>query len=134
MPESAAVSFDGGRRRHGDLESAVLEVVTSAPEPVTPGEVREKLDRDLAYTTVMTTLVRLHEKGVLRRERQRRAYAYAVADNPVPPEVHLAARRMRRVLDSGADRRGVLARFVADLSPEDEAVLSALLRGDETAP
>jgi predicted transcriptional regulator len=125
---------DGGRRRHGDLESAVLEVVTSADSPVTPGEVREKLDRDLAYTTVMTTLVRLHEKGVLRRERQRRAYAYAMADNPVPPEVHLAARRMRRVLESGADRRGVLARFVADLSPEDEAVLSELIRGDEISP
>jgi predicted transcriptional regulator len=118
-----------GRRRHGDLEGAVLQVVTSADRPLTPGEVRDRLPGDLAYTTVMTTLVRLHDKGVLRRERQSRAYAYALSDSPVPPEVQMAARRMRRVLEGGADRRGVLARFVADLSPEDEAVLADLLRG-----
>jgi hypothetical protein len=42
-----------------------------------------------------------------------------------------AARRMRRILDSGADRRGVLARFVADLTPEDEALLANLLAATE---
>ena len=37
---------------------------------------------------------------------------------------------MRRVLDAGGDRAGVLARFVADLSPEDEQLLSGLLAAD----
>jgi len=120
-----------GRRPHGGLESAVLEVVVAAEGPVTPAEVRERLAGELAYTTVMTTLVRLHEKGVLERHRRGRAYAYTMTDAPVPPEVHVAARRMLRVLQGGADRKGVLARFVADLSPEDEQVLTDLLRHDE---
>ena len=37
---------------------------------------------------------------------------------------------MRRVLDEGGDRAGVLARFVADLSPEDEQLLAGLLAAD----
>jgi hypothetical protein len=34
---------------------------------------------------------------------------------------------MSRLLDAGADRAGVLARFVADLSPDDERLLTELL-------
>ena len=43
-------------------------------------------------------------------------------------EASLAAHRMRRVLDAGGDRAGVLARFVADLSPEDEQLLGRAAR------
>jgi hypothetical protein len=42
----------------------------------------------------------------------------------------MTARRMSRLLDSGPDRAGVLARFVADLSAEDERLLSDLLADD----
>ena len=40
---------------------------------------------------------------------------------------------MRRLLESGPDRASVLASFVAELSPEDERILSGLLeeRGHE---
>jgi hypothetical protein len=41
----------------------------------------------------------------------------------------MTARRMSRLLESGEDRAGVLARFVADLSPEDERLLTELLGG-----
>lgn len=34
-------------------------------------------DRDVAYTTVMTTMVRLHRKGLLRRESAGNAYRYS---------------------------------------------------------
>jgi hypothetical protein len=34
---------------------------------------------------------------------------------------------MSRLLEAGEDRAGVLARFVADLSPEDERLLTELL-------
>jgi len=41
-----------------------------------PEDVREKLGRDLAYTTVMTTLKRLHTKGWANRRMVRRAFQY----------------------------------------------------------
>jgi predicted transcriptional regulator len=39
-------------------------------------DVAEKLDRPLAYTTVMTTLDRLFKKGVLDRHKRERAFFY----------------------------------------------------------
>jgi predicted transcriptional regulator len=95
---------------------------------LTPGEVLASLGDDLAYTTVMTTLSRLHEKGELRREPAGRAYAYTPAPDPQGARSFAVAQRMRRLLDeTGGERAGVLARFVADLRPEDEQLLLDLL-------
>lgn len=110
-------------RGRGELESEVLAVLQSADGPLTPAEVQGALGADLAYTTVMTALSRLHDKGVLSRQRRGRAFAYA----PVSDEPGLAARRMSRVLDSSPERDTVLARFVDDLSDADEALLRRLL-------
>jgi predicted transcriptional regulator len=89
--------------------------------------VRERLDGELAYTTVVTILSRLHVKGVLQRTRTGRAYAYA----PVADEPGLAARRMASVLASEPDREAVLARFVNSLTTSDERLLRRML--DPTA-
>ncbi len=40
-------------------------------------DVAEKLDRPLAYTTVMTTLDRLFKKGLLERRKSDRAFLYS---------------------------------------------------------
>ena len=40
-------------------------------------DVAEKLDRQLAYTTVMTTLDRLYKKGLLERRKSDRAFIYS---------------------------------------------------------
>jgi predicted transcriptional regulator len=91
---------------------------------MTPGEVREALDADLAYTTVMTVLTRLCEKGVATRRRTGRAFAYqAVLDDD-----EITARQMQRLLDTRNDRAAVLSRFVGTLSDDDERLLSDLLR------
>ncbi|MFI5958689.1 BlaI/MecI/CopY family transcriptional regulator [Cryptosporangium sp. NPDC051539] len=120
-----------GRRASGSLERAVLEVLANAPVPLTVPEVRDALSVGLAYTTVQTALVRLHAKGVLARERSGRSFAYRPVETQETMQVGAAARRMRKILDSGGDRRGVLARFVADLSPQDEALLANLLAATE---
>jgi len=117
----------GGRRAAGELEAAALAVLQSAGTPLTPAQVRDALQGDLAYTTVVTILSRLHAKGVLTRLRAGRAYLYA----PVADEPGLAARRMRGVLDAEADREAVLVRFVSDLSSEDEQVLRRMLEGQQ---
>jgi predicted transcriptional regulator len=115
---------DGGSRRAaGELESAVLAVLHAAERPLSPGAVRAELGGDLAYTTVVTILSRLHAKGVLERARAGRAYLYA----PVADEPGLAARRMAPMLAAEPDREAVLARFVSGLSPDDEKLLRRML-------
>ncbi|WP_212522445.1 BlaI/MecI/CopY family transcriptional regulator [Actinospica acidithermotolerans] len=120
-----------GRRAAGELESAVLGVLWNAREPLSPGEVRELLARTdgtgaaLSYSTVVTILTRLHEKGSLSRHRDGRAFRYA----PVSDEAGLEARRLSQLLDRSADREAVLSRFVADLSERDEELLRSLLGG-----
>ncbi|MFI6345921.1 BlaI/MecI/CopY family transcriptional regulator [Streptomyces sp. NPDC050560] len=117
----------GERRPAGELEASVLGALWAADRPMTPGEVREALDADLARTTVTTILTRLHDKGTVVRARSGRGYAYA----PVTDDSGLHALRMHQELDRGGDRNSVLARFVSDLGEEDEAMLRSLLEGDE---
>ncbi len=53
----------------GDLEVEIMELVWKKANPtVTVREIYEllRLKREIAYTTVMTTMVRLAEKGILR--------------------------------------------------------------------
>jgi predicted transcriptional regulator len=92
-----------------------------------PGQVRAELGDHLAYTTVMTTLYRLHAKGALSRQPAGRGYAYSLPGGPGGAQASMTAHRMLRLLDAGADRAGVLSRFVADLRPEDEELLTSLL-------
>ncbi|MGI5200457.1 BlaI/MecI/CopY family transcriptional regulator [Spirillospora sp. CA-108201] len=114
------------RRPAGGLEAAVLDVLWAAAEPMTARDVRAAVGGGLARTTVTTILSRLHAKGVLRRSRSGRTYAYSPAmEDPAA----LTARRMLKELDeSGTDRPGVLARFVSDLDDDDERLLRSLLR------
>ncbi|MER7409087.1 MULTISPECIES: BlaI/MecI/CopY family transcriptional regulator [Streptomyces] len=121
----------GARRRgQGELEGLVLSVLGTAQEPVTAAWVQERLGGDLAYTTVVTILTRLHAKQAVTRTREGRSYVWS----PVADEAGLAALRMRRVLDSEADRDAVLASFVSSLGPDDERLMRQLLRAAEEAP
>lgn len=101
----------------------MLAALWSAGGPLTPAEVQAALPGALSYSTVVTILSRLHGKGVLLRGKRGRAYAYT----PVSDEPGLAARRMRKVLDSEEDRGAVLARFVSELTETDEGLLLSLL-------
>lgn len=96
--------------------------VAASDAPVTTGDVLAQFGDDLAYTTVMTTLTRLYEKGTLTRERVGRSYAYALAR----PEERVA-RLMNDALEDSPDRGLALASFVEALTPEDLPVLRRLL-------
>ncbi|WP_243769788.1 BlaI/MecI/CopY family transcriptional regulator [Amycolatopsis acidicola] len=113
------------RRGPGELETEVLAALWSHDGPATAAEVQQLVDAGLAYTTVLTILTRLHEKGVLTREKRGRSFVFA----PVEDEAGLAARQMRELLDTQPDRARVLARFVSDLSAADETMLRRLFRG-----
>lgn len=111
------------RRGMGELESEVMAQLWSSPSALTPSEVRDALGGELAYTTVMTVLGRLWEKGMARRERRGRAYAYW----PSLAEADFVAQRMRAALDRTVDRETTLARFVGELSVKEERALRRIL-------
>lgn len=113
----------GRRRAQGELEALVLSALHREAGPVTAGRLQERLGKELAYTTVMTILTRLHAKGVVSRERTGRAFVWRATSD----EAGLAALRMRRVLEGESDRGAVLARFVTGLSSDDELLLRDLL-------
>ncbi|MFF8309460.1 BlaI/MecI/CopY family transcriptional regulator [Streptomyces lydicus] len=111
------------RRGQGQLEAQVLAALHHSPGPATAAWVQQRLGGDLAYTTVMTILSRLHTKQAVTRERSGRSYVWT----PAADEAGLAALRMRRVLDGEPDRDAVLTSFVSALSAHDEQLLRTLL-------
>ncbi len=118
----------GARRQAGSLEQDVMAALWAADGALTPGEVLQALGADLAYTTVMTTLTRLHAKGHVERVRSGRAYAYS----PMERADDVAARSMTDLLARGSDRAAVLSRFVERLGPAEEAVLRRLLDSEQS--
>jgi predicted transcriptional regulator len=116
----------GERRPVGGLEREILDLLQAGPGALTAGEVRRRLDGTLSYSTVVTVLSRMHDKGLLTRSKQGRSYAYT----PVADSHGLTARRMRQVLESDSDREAVLSRFVDSLGAGDEQLLRQLLGPD----
>jgi predicted transcriptional regulator len=114
-------------RRAGDLEREVLVCLAAADAPMTAVEVQAAVGGDLAYTTVLTALSRLHAKDALVRTPGGRAYRYELVALG-EAEAAAIAHRMRRTLDRGSDRASVLTRFVSELTPADEQTLRALLK------
>src|SRR6266487_7010742 len=115
--------MEAERRGRGDLKQQVFAVLLASDAPLTPGQVRDAIDADLAYTTVMTVLNRLCEQGLAARRRAGRAYAYtAVVD-----QAEVTARQMQRLLEGGGDRVAVLRRFLGVLSDDDERALIELV-------
>lgn len=81
-PKIALRGFRPGARgtNHvlGDLESAVMEILWSkAGQTVIEVEERLRQKREIAHTTVLTTLDRMYRKGYLKREKQAKAFVYA---------------------------------------------------------
>jgi predicted transcriptional regulator len=71
----------GLRKILGDLETDVMEAIWARGR-ATVHDVHERLaaaDREVAYTTVMTVMSRLAEKGLLEKQKDGAAYVYTPA-------------------------------------------------------
>ncbi|MDE0802978.1 MAG: BlaI/MecI/CopY family transcriptional regulator [Acidimicrobiales bacterium] len=111
------------RRGMGELEAAVMEALWSAEDGLTPREVHDRVADDLGYTTVMTVVTRLWDKGLLRREPEGRSFRY----RPTTTAADHHSDRMRAALAKAADRSAVLASFVSQLDESDRSLLADLL-------
>ncbi len=115
--------------RLGELETRVIETIWDQGGWLSTREVMEALssERKIAYTTVMTVLVRLWRKGLLQRRKDGRAYVY----HTVHTREEWTAIRMRDLLAVANDRAAALGHFVSDISPADLRQLRRLLLEEE---
>lgn len=64
----------------GPLEAEVVRTVWAARRPISVRDMLERLNAGrkpaLAYTTVMTVMTRLGEKGILKRRAEGRSFLY----------------------------------------------------------
>jgi predicted transcriptional regulator len=97
LPDSAAENsasapaFNGLARREREVMSVLWELGAASVQ-----QVATRLSTGLAYTTVMTTLDRLFRKGLLRREKQNRAFIYSPVLSPQDVAGRRAAEMIRR--------------------------------------
>jgi predicted transcriptional regulator len=114
----------------GSLEAKIMRVAWDDPgQYLQVRDVLARMGDDLAYTTVMTVMNRLYEKGLLRRRRVGRAWAY----KPSSTREAYAAATMAEALSVAGNRTAALLHFVADLDPGEAAALRRLL-GDDDRP
>ncbi|MEK6321877.1 MAG: BlaI/MecI/CopY family transcriptional regulator [Acidobacteriota bacterium] len=108
----------------GELEADVINVLWQQPNQ-TVVEVEERLrrKREIAHTTVLTTLDRMHRKGYLSREKQGKAFLYSPRYTREEFERALAQEVLSALL--GGLGEPVLSTFV-DLVGEDSAKLNQL--------
>lgn len=106
----------------GDLEADIMGVVWEKGKAT----VQEVLDalaphRTLAYTTVMTVMSRLAEKGLLTREKEGRAFVYS----PAVPQERTAGSLLQSLVRRLYD--GATGKAIAQLLETEEDVDDAEL-------
>ncbi len=112
----------------GQLEAVIMNLMWSR-DPSAAVTVREVLvelstERDIAYTTVMSTMDNLHTKGWLGRERHGRAYRYHTLMTREQHSAHL----MSAALAGGGRPDLVLKYFVEQMGNEESDTIRRALR------
>ncbi|PZR04070.1 MAG: CopY family transcriptional regulator [Archangium gephyra] len=108
-----------------ELEAAVMDVVWSKQlQEFAVSDVLVELERSrtIAYTTVMTTVARLYDKGLLKRVRDGKRYLYS---SKLTREEFLNA-TAREVLDGAVGGQQAVAMLAEKLSIASEADLDEL--------
>lgn len=109
----------------GELEAEIMELVWMLGE-TTVREVHHALlkGRDIAYTTVMTVMTRLAEKGILTREADGNAYLY----RPSMSREVFVSEMVGEVLDAllASHSTQTVSHFVARLDKANASELQAL--------
>jgi predicted transcriptional regulator len=76
-------------------ELELMKIVWSHPDGVTVRDVYEAIRRPIAYTTVMTSLKTLEQKGYLTASQQDRAFVY----KPAQPKQKVIKAMVREFVD-----------------------------------
>ena len=106
----------------GPLEIQVMEVLWS-DGVCSVRDVVERLDRKLAYTTVMTTLDRLFKKGLLDRQKSERAFLYRTRLSHHDWERQRAGKLVAGLLAGSQPSRELLLSSLVDAVGQHDATL-----------
>jgi predicted transcriptional regulator len=110
----------------GPLEWRVLEALWDHDDEASVRDLQPRFS-EIAYTTLMTTLDRLHRKGVLDRTKHGRAFKYATRHTRAELESSLAAGALRAAIRGDeATLRPLMSFFVDAVGERDEAMLKEL--------
>jgi predicted transcriptional regulator len=110
----------------GPLETSVMRVLWLRGESAVR-QVLDRLERPLAYTTVMTTLDRLFKKGLLERRKAERAFLYSPRLSRREWERRMADELVAGFLAGPSpSRERLLSCFVDAVGQHDEALLEEL--------
>jgi len=116
------------RRSLGKLEREVMDFAWRRGE-VSVRDVHQAFDEGVAYTTLMTTLDRLHKKGLLDRRKDGRAFVYSPRISPEEFEQGIARDLIDGLLGRGPEGvEPVLACIVEAVSERDRSLLDELDR------
>jgi predicted transcriptional regulator len=111
----------------GRLEVRVLEALWAREHPASVRALQPAFP-NTAYTTLMTTLQRLHRKGVLERVKAGRRFLYRPRYSREQLRVGLAEDALGIILGPGLSSRPILSFFVEAVSRGDKDVLDELER------
>jgi predicted transcriptional regulator len=109
----------------GPLETKLLEFLWNQTRSVTVRDVQTATP-ELAYTTVLTTLDRLHRKGLLLREKHERAYSFQPRFTRDELLSEFLSRQVTNLLGASRQNTQVLSRFVRIVGGTDAALLDEL--------
>jgi predicted transcriptional regulator len=106
----------------GPLELDVMEVMWNFGVS-NSRDVMERMERKLAYTTVMTTLDRLYKKGLLDREMTDRAFMYRFRLSREEWDRRRAGEMMAGFLAGPEESRHLLLSCLVDAVGTHDAIL-----------
>lgn len=112
----------------GKLERQVMDELWRRGRETSVREMHAAFGGALAYTTVMTTLDRLHKKGVLERRKEGRAFLYAPGVSRSQFAHQMASDVIDGLLGQGVTAEPVLSSIVDAVSDRDRALLDDLER------
>ena len=111
-------------RQLGPLESRIMELLWKHEGTVRSVADLLSGDKHPAYTTVMTVMVRLADKGLLTRRLTGRAYVYRPAQTKEQFFAGLSQVRVRELVESYGEL--ALAQFVQEIEKADPRQLERL--------
>lgn len=109
------------KRSFGELETTIMRLFSKESAKLSVADVMKRLKSKNAYTTIMTVMTRLYEKGVLKREKIGRSFFYSKQQSP------LMKRLKERFL--GASPSEIFSTFLEDdIDAEELQKMEQLIR------
>jgi len=112
-----------------ELELEILKILWRA-SPLNGRQVRDALVefRDLAYTSVMTIMGIMEDKGYLRRKKQRSSYVYSARIKEKATTRRMLLDLVKRAYDGSVTSAVLNLLEISDIQPEELKQLRELIR------